>query len=321
MYIKGERAIIINYYLHGKGMQNVLSNHPAGLYAVVSGNGPGRPFMPGGSMKKSVSAELMKIDRDEILAYLFYPRREESRGRGGAHFDELAIPTGDGAVIGGRFYAANLSDPTILFFHGNGEIVADYEDLASVYTRLGAGFMPVDYRGYGISTGSPSVAAMMSDCHSVFEFAKEYLNAKGHSGPLVVMGRSLGSASALELASSYPGDVAALVIESGFAYILPLMRLLGIRVEGLGVTEEGTFNHLEKIKGYAGPTLIIHAEHDHIIPLSDGRALFAAAGSKNKRFLKIPGANHNNIFMFGAEEYIEAVAEILKRLDAGEKKG
>lgn len=272
-------------------------------------------------MKKPVNAELKKIDRDEILAYLFYPRREDSRRRGGAPFNELAIPTGDGTMIGGRFYAASTSDPTILFFHGNGEIVADYEELASVYTRLGASFMPVDYRGYGTSTGSPSVTAMMSDCHSVFEYAKEYLNAQGHSGPIVTMGRSLGSASALELASSYPGDVAALVIESGFAYIIPLMLLLGVRAGELGITEEGTFNHLEKIKGYAGPTLIIHAEHDHIIPLSDGRALFAASGSKNKRFLKIHGANHNNIFMFGADEYIEAVAEIIKKLNAGERRG
>lgn len=272
-------------------------------------------------MKKPVSAELMKIDRDEILAYLFYPRREDSRGRGGAHFDELAIPTGDGAVIGGRFYAAKPADPTILFFHGNGEIVDDYGDLASVYTRLGASFMPVDYRGYGTSTGSPSVAAMMSDCHSVFEFAKEHLDAKGHSGPIVVMGRSLGSASALELASSYPDDVAALVIESGFAYIMPLMRLLGIRADGLGITEEGTFNHLAKIGSFTGPTLIIHAEHDHIIPFSDGRALFGASGSKNKRFLRIPNANHNNIFMYGAEEYLAAVGDILARLNAGEMKG
>lgn len=53
--------------------------------------------------------------------------------------------------------------PTLLFFHGNGEIVEDYDDIAQIYLKLGINFLPVDYRGYGRSTGSPTVTAMMRD--------------------------------------------------------------------------------------------------------------------------------------------------------------
>ncbi len=101
------------------------------------------------------------------------------------------------------------------------------------------------------------------------------------------MGRSLGSASALELAANFGDDISGLVIESGFAYALPLLRLLGVNTERLGITEEKGFNNIAKIKKYSGPLLVIHAEKDHIIPFSDGRALYEACPSTRKEFLEI----------------------------------
>ncbi len=264
-------------------------------------------------MKDTGAIDFSKFDREEILSFLFYPRKEQGWQRGDGVFDELTIPAADGMIIGGRFYEAGAASPTMLFFHGNGEIVADYEDLAPFFLKLGANFLPVDYRGYGKSTGSPTVTGMMRDCHFIFDFVKNYLKEKGFGGPVVVMGRSLGSASALELASSYPSEVAGLIIESGFAFIVPLMKLLGIRPSMIGVTDESAFAHTAKIAAYAGPLLVIHAENDHIIPFSDGRALFEASASREKRFLEILHANHNNIFQFGMREYLDAVRDLLAK--------
>ncbi|MCK7515883.1 MAG: lysophospholipase [Desulfobacterales bacterium] len=84
----------------------------------------------------------------------------------------------------------------ILFFHGNGEIVDDYDDLGPFYNRLGINFLAVDYRGYGNSTGKPTTSAMLADCHVIFKFVNDWLREKGYTGALIVMGRSLGSASA-----------------------------------------------------------------------------------------------------------------------------
>ena len=56
--------------------------------------------------------------------------------------------------------------------------------------------------------------------------------------------------------------------------------------------------------------MIIHAEHDHIIPFSDGQALYDACPSADKTFLKIPGANHNDIFMRGLSEYMAAIEKL-----------
>ena len=276
-----------------------------------------RQFSGKEALMKDISfIDYSAFDRKEILTFLFYPRKEEGWETGSASHEELAIPVEGGETIGGRFYNAAPGAPSILFFHGNGEIVADYADLAPLYVRLGVNFIPVDYRGYGRSTGSPTVTGMMRDCHYIFDFVKNLLKEKGFPGPLVVMGRSLGSASALELAAHYPDEVKALVIESGFAYILPLLRLLGINAGNVGISEEGTFNHTAKIKKYKNPLLVIHAEHDHIIPFSDGEALFNAAESPEKEFLAIKHANHNNIFQYGLREYIAAVDALLEKISS-----
>ena len=143
------------------------------------------------------------LDVPEILIRLFHPRPEVTALSPPTVAQEVLMPVAPGVDIGGRFYAAGALEPTLLYFHGNGEIVADYEELGPVYTQQGLNFFPVDYRGYGRSTGSPTVSAMMRDCHTILDFALEWLGQRGFSGPLVVMGRSLGSASVLELADHH----------------------------------------------------------------------------------------------------------------------
>jgi hypothetical protein len=71
-----------------------------------------------------------RLDRPEILQFLFYPRREEAWQENCPDgVEELTIPVVRGVHLGGRFFFSRQGAPTILFFHGNGEIVADYTDL------------------------------------------------------------------------------------------------------------------------------------------------------------------------------------------------
>jgi hypothetical protein len=223
------------------------------------------------------------------------------------------IPVEDQVSLGARFHLNDSHAPNILFFHGNGEIASDYDDLADLYARIGVNFLPVDYRGYGRSGGRPTVTAMMRDAHRVFDYLSRWLSDHRYTGPLIVMGRSLGSACALELAGQYPDAVEGLIVESGFARAVPLLRLLGVATEALGISEQEGFDNLVKIGRYRGPTLIIHAEFDHIIPFSDGQALYRASPSEAKEFLEIPGANHNDIFLHGMRPYLDAVRRLAER--------
>lgn len=264
-------------------------------------------------MSEPASDDYTPLDRPEILRGLFHPRPELPSTDGGAG-EDLLIPVADGAAVGARFHPADVHSPTLLFFHGNGEIVADYDDLARVYTRVGINFLPVDYRGYGRSTGEPSVSGMMADCHVIFDFVRPWLKEHGCSGPLMVMGRSLGSASALEIAYQYHDAIDALIVESGFASIIPLLERLGLDPDAVHFKEEKGRSNLYKITHVNKPTLIIHAKEDEIIPFSNGEALFDASPSPDKHFLEIPGAGHNDIFMRGLSEYMAAVSTLAHKL-------
>ncbi len=252
---------------------------------------------------KSYHTDYRSLDRPEILRHLFHPRTDW----GSSGDEDILITVEKDISIGARFHMVEPSAPSILFFHGNGEIVSDYNELGSVYNRIGINFMVVDYRGYGRSNGSPTVTAVMRDCHTIFEFTRSWLKANSYQGSLLLMGRSLGSAPALELADNYSHLVAGLIIESGFAFTAPLLKLLGIDLTRTGLEETEGFHNLEKIENFKKPLLLIHAENDHIIPFTDARALFAASQSKHKKMVMIPGADHNNIFMHGLELYLNAV--------------
>ena len=158
------------------------------------------------------------LDRPEILMFLFHPRPEWGAPGSRKTAQDIIIPVEKDVVVGGRFHMAEKSAPNVLFFHGNGEIVADYDEMGPLYNRIGINFLPVDYRGYGRSTGEPTITAMMRDCHVIFDFSKHWLEENKYTGPFVVMGRSLGSASVLELVVHYQSRTDGLIIESGFAY-------------------------------------------------------------------------------------------------------
>ena len=265
-------------------------------------------------MTTSQGVDYSVLDRPEVLMALFHPRPEAaSLGRTSTGLD-LRIPVEDDLRVGARFHIKNSVCPNILFFHGNGEIVSDYDDLGPMYNQLEINFMPVDYRGYGRSNGEPSVTGMMKDCHTILTFVRQWLQKNGHSGPLIVMGRSLGSASALELAWARKTEIDALIIESGFALATPLLRLLGINTETIGFNEKMGFNNTDKIQTFKKPILIIHAEYDHIIPFSDAQSLYDASPASDKKLIRIPGANHNDILFRGLSEYMHGIQKLVQRL-------
>ncbi len=265
-------------------------------------------------MTRTPPADYSAMDRPEVLMFLFHPRKTNGPMDGGGRFQELLIPVDGDIQVGARFYMAHAKAPTILFFHGNGEIASDYDDIGPMFNQQGINFVVADYRGYGCSGGSPTVSAMMADCHRIFEFTELWKTENEFNGPLIVMGRSLGSASALELAAACGDRIDGLAIESGFAWAGPLLRLLGVDPDWIGFDESSGFANVDKIRAFSKPTVIIHAEFDHIIPFADGKALFEASGAEDKVLVEVPGANHNDIFMRGLDRYLRAITNLAKNL-------
>jgi pimeloyl-ACP methyl ester carboxylesterase len=145
------------------------------------------------ALKTETLSKAGLLDRADILRFLFHPRKA-GRTIPSGRVEEITVDVADDAVIGCRLHLGGKENPTILFFHGNGEIAHDYDPIGPVYISCGLNFIVADYRGYGISTGSPSISSMLSDAYASLEQIAGLLKEKGHTGPLWIMGRSLGSA-------------------------------------------------------------------------------------------------------------------------------
>ena len=223
-----------------------------------------------------------RLDQPEVLRVLFHPRPDSAGQPPSAATVDLEIEVAAGIRVHARFHLDGADDPHILFFHGNGETVADYDPVGPRYNAQGLNLLAVDYRGYGMSGGTPTVTSMLGDAHVILRETCQWLRDHNRRGPLLVMGRSLGCACALELAAADNGALTGLIIESGFSTTLPLLLSLGVDVQALAITEADGFRNLQKISLFTKPTYILHAQYDQLIPLANAELLQSQSPAHSK---------------------------------------
>jgi hypothetical protein len=193
-------------------------------------------------------------------------------------------------------------------FHGNGEIASDYDNIAPLFLEREVNLMVADYRGYGKSQGIPTFSNTLKDAPIIFEGVNDILKEEGYTSSLYAMGRSLGSISSIEIAHRYPQRIKGLILESGFADPRSLLyHLLGITLE----EDFSQISNMAKIRSISIPTLIIHAQNDSLIPVSEAWKLYESSKASQKRILLIPRADHNTIFLVGASDYLKAIEEFV----------
>ncbi|MBF0195878.1 MAG: alpha/beta hydrolase [Magnetococcales bacterium] len=249
------------------------------------------------------------IDHPALQKYLFYPMRSKYRDTY-QHIHTVYIAVDDGITLTARLHIAGLGCPTILFWHGNGEIASDY-DHTQEYVEMGINFLVVDFRGYGESGGTPTGSNLLSDAITVYEKTPKLLKKIGiQSEQLFIMGRSLGCTSAVEVAHIAQENISGLILESGRAFTSPIMERIG-GFQPNQMDESLGFRNHEKISKIKVPTLIIHGEDDEIIPVSDGEAMYENSAGQPKRLVKIANAGHNDLMMIGHDEYYAAIREFV----------
>ena len=247
------------------------------------------------------------FDSPQFNQNLFYPRSDYSVPPDGT--EEIYIDVEKGIKVHARRHLNSSASFSMVFFHGNGEIVADYNDLAEVFAGSGAEFIICDYRGYGKSEGSPSLRNTLEDANRIYDYLKanEILLNK-----VCVMGRSLGSACAIELCSSRD-DIACCVVESGYADPIPLVERRGLKIDKTTPEEDKLFNNSRKISLVSCPLLIMHGAQDQLIVPAEAELNFREAGSKNKYLNILDGVGHNDIMMAPDNSYFTTLRSFLEK--------
>lgn len=246
------------------------------------------------------------LDHPAVSANLFYPRPSFSPPRPGMR--DLAIEVEPGVRLHARTHEAAGAVAHVVLFHGNGEVVSDYDDAARSFEEAGAALSIVDFRGYGKSEGEPSLRTLLTDARPALAGVSKQLSPL----PVLVMGRSLGSACAAELSGE---GVAGIIFESGFSDIAGFARRRGLPPSMITQDDIDFIGPLQKLSRSRTPLLVLHGELDTLIPATEGRAAYDASGASDKRLALVPGRGHNDLSFHPL--YWEELGAFVKRVARG----
>lgn len=191
----------------------------------------------------------------------------------------------------------------LVYFGGNAEQVGVYRDIVAAQFPRHATYL-MAYRGYGASDGTPSEVALVRDGSAILQEA-----ARRHpDAPVAILGRSLGSAVAIQVAAQHP-QIGALVLVTPFdslaAVIRDLMR--GMPVEGFVADR---FDSRALAPTITTRTLVIRAGRDEVIPAARTDALVAALPEALTTVRNFPAADHNSVS--GDAEYWATIRRFLE---------
>lgn len=224
------------------------------------------------------------LDRTDLVGRLFFPREDTRPTPRGASDHFVAVPD---ATLHLRVHGER--GPLLLLFHGNGEIASDWDAAAASFTAHGLRFGVLDYRGYGKSTGVATMRRTIEDAWVALAYAQALSGTS-----VIVMGRSLGSAPAWEVARA--SSVRAVVMDSGFTDVDAFARRRGVEPASLTDEERLVLDPKSKIAAVRAPTLLLHGEDDTVIAHDEAEdALDGLSGSKS--LATIAGRGHNDLAM------------------------
>jgi uncharacterized protein len=203
-------------------------------------------------------------------------------------FVAAQLNTDDGLTLTAAYRPNSGNLATIVFFHGNGDSLAGADDATRAIGGAGYGLLLVEYRGYAGNPGSPGEQGLYRDGRAALAWLKQ----RGvDTRCIVVIGNSLGSGVATEIAAGAP--VAGLALISGFTsmpdVVAPLYPWVPVRV-----LLRDRFDNRAKIARVKAPILLLHGTVDRLIPAH--HSIMLASAARNVRLALVPKAGHALVY-------------------------
>ncbi len=222
---------------------------------------------------------------------LFYPEPglPITPERAGLAYRDIELQAADGTRLHAWWLPAKVGTPvkgTVLHLHGNGGNLAWHLGGVHWLPEQGYQVLMLDYRGYGLSAGKPSLPAVYQDIDAAFAWLEQAPEVRGQ--PLFVLGQSLGGALAVHYLAAHPerrSAVRAMALDGVPASYRDVARHalstswltwpLQVPLSWLVPDADSAIHGIDKLEGL--PLLIYHSVDDTIVPLSNGRRLYQAA--------------------------------------------
>jgi hypothetical protein len=230
----------------------------------------------------------LKVHEDELV-FAAVRSRQHILTTLPADAERVTVPMANGAGLASLLFHADSGADNgfwVLLLHGNADSAFSRWQVRHCEALREAGFnvLDIDYRGFGLTPGQPSEAAMYEDSEAAYQ---ALLQRGVPANRIILFGHSLGSGPAVLLATRH--EAAALVLFGAFtslpdaaAFRYPYLPVrLAVKVQ---------FNSLARIGAVHMPIVVAHSSGDTVIPYSEGLAIFAAA-HEPKRFIAIDPMN------------------------------
>ncbi len=219
------------------------------------------------------------------------PGRRESVLQRFPNVEEVDVVAHDGTRLHGFLSKptdlAGTKSPLVIYFGGNAEEISWLLDEGERPQNWA--WLVINYRGYGLSEGSPGEKAMAADARQIYDWTR--LRSDVEVSQIVAFGRSLGSGVAVRLASERP--LAGLVLATPFDSLESVAKR-HYPFAPVSLLLRHRFDSLDLAPRIGIRMLCIVAERDSIIPAEHGRRLHAA-WQGDKRLVSIANADHNDV--------------------------
>lgn len=210
--------------------------------------------------------------------------------------EEVVRTTGDGEKVILWHVPPRGDRPVVIFFHGNGEVLAWRVPRFKALTSDGTGLIALSFRGYGGSSGYPSEAGLLRDADAAYAFAAALYPPER----VVIWGFSLGCGPVVALAAKQ--RIGALILEAPYTSTADVaaVQLPYIPVRWL---MHDQFHSDQWIGSVTAPLLLMHGERDRAIAIAFGERLYDLAPGP-KRMVRFPDGDHENLDDFGAIDVV-----------------
>jgi fermentation-respiration switch protein FrsA (DUF1100 family) len=233
-----------------------------------------------------------------IERFFFYPdsARYTSPEQFGLKAEDVRLSASDGTRLHGWFLpAAGTAKGTVLHLHGNAANVSNHLPLVAWMPARGFNVLMLDYRGFGQSEGKPTLDGIVEDALAALGYLRT--RAGVDRDRIVVLGQSLGGATALRMLARDAADVRLAIIDSSFPSYRGIARdaTAGSAMAPLAALAASALPSPDRdpeaaLKSIRVPLIFVHGTRDSVIPHANSDALHAAA--PGSQLWKIPDAEH-----------------------------
>lgn len=204
--------------------------------------------------------------------------------------EEHRMKTPDGETLYGWYCRSPRPVASAVFCHGNRGNLTTSADVIPHLLAAGINVLFFDYRGFGRSSGIPSINGIVSDGVTAARF---HDMIRPNSLPSILYGYSLGGAVAAQVIGRH--SFHALILQSTFTSLPRITRVLFPHVP-LHLVAGNLFDTLSAIRRLKVPLLVIHGGADEVVPCSMAREIFDACEAAKKKIEIIEGGQHKDLY-------------------------